>query len=82
MTSRKTLSFAVELVSGPAGTGSVDEYEIFYARRALRRLKTLISTAEWRSPALTTAGGPVSTNERLSFALGPVRGARSGRLGI
>jgi hypothetical protein len=42
MTSQKTLSFAVELVSGPAGTGSVDEYEIFYARRALRRLKTLI----------------------------------------
>jgi hypothetical protein len=42
MTDRRTMSFAVELVSGPTGTGSIDDFELFYARRALRRLKALI----------------------------------------
>jgi len=42
MTDRRTMSFAVELVSGPTGPGSVDDFELFYARRALRRLKGLI----------------------------------------
>jgi hypothetical protein len=42
MTDRKSFSFAVDLVSGPAGESTIDDFEIFYARRALRRLKTLI----------------------------------------
>ena len=42
MTDRETFSFAVNLVSGPAGGSTIDDFEIFYARRALRRLKTLI----------------------------------------
>jgi hypothetical protein len=42
MTDRRTSSFSVELISGPAGDSSIDDFEIFYARRALRRLKTLI----------------------------------------
>lgn len=29
----------VRLVSGPAGSGSIDEFELFYARRALKLLK-------------------------------------------
>lgn len=42
MTDRRTMSFVVELVSGPTGSGSIDDFELFYARRALRRLKGLI----------------------------------------
>jgi hypothetical protein len=42
MADRRTSSFSVELISGPAGDSSIDDFEIFYARRALRRLKTLI----------------------------------------
>jgi len=42
MTDRRTFSFAVDLVSGPAGESTIDDFEIFYARRALRRLKRLI----------------------------------------
>lgn len=42
MSNRRTMSFAVELISGPTGTGTVDDFELFYARRALRRLKSLI----------------------------------------
>jgi hypothetical protein len=42
MTDRRTFSSTVELVSGPAGDSTIDDFEIFYARRALRRLKTLI----------------------------------------
>ncbi|MFC8231361.1 hypothetical protein [Streptomyces sp. NPDC057287] len=30
---------AVTLVSGPAGTGSIDDFELFYARRALGRFR-------------------------------------------
>ncbi|MFG2205578.1 hypothetical protein [Streptomyces sp. NPDC048638] len=31
---------AVTLVSGPTGTGTIDDFELFYARRALDRLRT------------------------------------------
>jgi hypothetical protein len=33
---------AVTLDSGPTGGGDIDDFELFYARRALRRLKNLI----------------------------------------
>lgn len=42
MTDRRTSSLTVELVSGPTGDATIDDFEIFYARRALHRLKTLI----------------------------------------
>jgi len=42
MTDGGTMSFAVNLVSGPTRPESIDDFELFYARRALRRLKGLI----------------------------------------
>ncbi|MFJ4872959.1 hypothetical protein [Streptomyces sp. NPDC088757] len=32
----------VTLASGPAGTGSIDDFELFYARRAVDRFRTLL----------------------------------------
>ncbi|MFB7031668.1 MULTISPECIES: hypothetical protein [unclassified Streptomyces] len=40
MTAHQTLMpVAVSLVSGPSGAGSIDDFELFYARRALSRFR-------------------------------------------
>ncbi|MFF7332000.1 hypothetical protein ACIQU5_19440 [Streptomyces sp. NPDC090306] len=37
---RTTTAVTVTLESGPAGSGSIDDFELFYARRALDRFRT------------------------------------------
>ncbi|ROQ69088.1 hypothetical protein EDD93_3584 [Streptomyces sp. 840.1] len=43
MTDNQTAAaVTVALASGPAGSGSIDDFELFYARRALDRFRTLL----------------------------------------
>jgi hypothetical protein len=55
-----TPSVTVTLDSGPTGGGDIDDFELFYARRALRRLKGLISReslVELLGPAIEEGTG-------------------------
>jgi hypothetical protein len=42
MTAAHENPLRIDLVSGPTGEGTVDDYELFYARRVLGHLKTVI----------------------------------------
>lgn len=42
MTHNQTPPVTVTLEAGPAGAGSIDSFELFYARRALDRFRTLL----------------------------------------
>ena len=44
MTVANTAPLRIDVVSGPTGQVTVDDYELFYARRALAHLKTLLGS--------------------------------------